>query len=203
MRTNLPGFFVSAWILALFSPVTLFSPAVQALEITRTDHSGADLVQAQVQLPVTPSRLLPVLEQPCHVRQWMPDLVRIQLLATDGKPGQRVYMVSRGSWLTRPRDSVSRFVRSGSNPIVITMTAEPDALPQRDQYIRIPFARARWSLLRREDTTLLQYQQQVAAGGSIPQWLADQYSVRFVRHAMEALTKYVATLSSADCPAEP
>jgi hypothetical protein len=108
-------------------------------------------------------------------------------------------MLTRGNLLASPRDAVSRFVRHGQAPIMIDMTSEPDALPHNPGVIRIPFARARWSLFAAEDTTLVTYQQEVAAGGSIPQWLADQYSLRHVARALESLTSYVASLSTVDC----
>lgn len=181
----------------LFS--SLSSNAVSAVEVKRHKQKGPDLVSASTHIAATPTLLLAALEQPCHVIQWMPDLIDVRPLPSDTIPGQRIYMLTRGNLLASPRDAINRFVRHGQAPIIIDMTSEPDALPYNTDIIRIPFARARWSLFAAEDTTLVTYQQEVAAGGNIPQWLADQYSLRHVARALESLTTYVATLSTVDC----
>ena len=192
-------------------PLRASAQSDETLTVTRQRQSVPDLIEAEFTIPASTALLVSVLETPCHVLNWMPDLTDIRILddAPDGT--QRVYMRSRGTLFSQPRDSISLFTKtddavnthaeSSKTPIVITMRAQPDALAEQPDTVRIPFARARWSLSEREASTLLTYQQEVAAGGNVPQWLADQYSVRFVRNAMESLTKYVATLSSSDCPA--
>lgn len=170
-------------------------------KVERLHQDGADLIRTETRINAPRALLLTVLEQPCHVREWMPDLTEVRLLDPDAQLGQRVYMVTKGTLLSQPRDSIGRFQRSGEQPVIIAMQAEPDALPRHPDRVRIPFAEAHWSLFKQEDTTLLHYQQRVAIGGRIPQWLADEYSTRYVARVMESLTKYVATLSSPDCPA--
>lgn len=177
----------------------LLSSAASAVEIKRHKQNGPDLISASTHIAATSTLLLAALEQPCHVIHWMPDLIDVRPLPDDAKLGQRIYMRTRGHLFTSPRDAINRFVRHGQSPIMIDMTSEPDALPPQTSVIRIPFARARWSLLTAEDTTIVTYQQEVAAGGNVPQWLADQYSQRHVARALESLTSYVATLSTADC----
>ncbi len=181
----------------------LLAPALTRANdsVQRQPLDGADLIVAEARLAIQADWLLSVLEQPCHVREWMPDLVEIRSLAPDPGPGQRVYMVTRGTLLSQPRDSVGRFVRDPDTPLQITMQAEPDALPPVSGRVRIPYAEARWSLFAEEATTLLHYQQRVAIGGQVPQWLADHYSQRYVARVLDSLKRYVATLSSPDCPA--
>ena len=192
-------------------PLSTNAQSTDALTITRQRQDGPDLINAELTIPASTTLLVTVLETPCHVLRWMPDLTDIRVLNNTPEGSKRVYMQSRGTLFSQPRDSISLFTKTGGTPknhstsaktpIIITMQAQPDALPEQPGTVRIPFAHARWSLSEREASTLLTYQQEVAAGGNVPQWLADQYSVRFVRNAMESLTKYVATLSSSDCPA--
>lgn len=170
-----------------------------SINIKRVKQPGPDQIIASTHIAASTNLLLAALESPCHVLNWMPDLVVIRALAQDEQPGTRVYMLTRGNFIASPRDAISRFTRHGQFPIIIDMMSEPDALPTEAGIVRIPYARARWSLFAAEDTTLVTYQQQVAAGGNIPQWLADQYSLRHVTRALESLTTYVATLSTSEC----
>jgi hypothetical protein len=177
----------------------LISGTANAVDVKRHKQEGPDVISASTHVAATPALLLAALEQPCHVIQWMPDLIDVRPLPDDAQPGQRIYMLTRGNLFASPRDAINRFIRHGQSPTIIEMRSEPDALPRQSGVIRIPFARARWSIFAAEDTTLVTYQQEVAAGGNVPQWLADQYSLRHVTRALESLTTYVATLSTADC----
>lgn len=170
--------------------------------IERNHSEGPDLIRARTRLPVPLERLLLFLEQPCHVRQWMPKLEEIRYLAQDQAPGQLVYIANHGNWLARGRDAVLRFTRTGKNPVQIEVRAEPNHLPHRDGFVRLPFSEAHWSLSEEQATTLLDYRQQVVLGGRVPQWLADRLSQRHVQSTLEALIEYAETIDSGDCPAD-
>ncbi|MBZ2189773.1 hypothetical protein K8B33_11740 [Alcanivorax sp. JB21] len=161
--------------------------------VMRERQSGPDIVRAATRLPLNVNTLLSVLEHPCHVRQWAPDLEELVLLEHhDGH--SLVYMRTRTPWPMRPRDAVTRFSRhqTEDGTVTLTMQGERDAVPAMPGVVRMPFIAGQWQLRpEAEAMTQVDYQQRVSPGGGVPQWLADQAAVRHVRTTLAALEEYV------------
>ncbi len=179
--------------------MTLLLASVPALasemaEPERERLDGPDRIHAQMRLPLGAGQLLTLLETPCHVRQWMPDLEEIRILEQPA-PGQTlVYMATRTPWPLAPRDAVTLFRRESEDPVTLTMEARPRAMPERSGHVRIPFTEGRWLLRPDHGHTMLGYEQRVDPGGRLPQWAADRAAVDRVATTMENLRDYVETI---------
>ncbi|MDF1819926.1 MAG: START domain-containing protein [Alcanivoracaceae bacterium] len=161
---------------------------------------------AEVTIPASMERVVKALEKPCEVLQWMPDLDTIRVLEKDGAGRSLVYMRSHAPWPFAPRDAVLAFRRENTpGQVLITMRAEPTAMPEQPGYVRIPASDAEWSLRQRNGTTLVNYRSRVAPGGQVPQWLSDRFARRAVARAVTALREHVIDKDSgkktADCAA--
>lgn len=177
--------------------------ALAGLALASVPAAAAD-VDARARIRAPADTVLDALEQPCHVRQWMPDLIEVRILDRPAPQVTRVYMASRTPWPFQPRDAITRFERQAGNPVLITLQGEPDALPPRDGFIRIPASSGEWRLLSEGNQTLVTYRLRVDPGGRIPQWLADSASQRRARAAMEALKNYAESPAVNHClPDEP
>lgn len=183
------------------SVLLLTLPLLCLADLERTVMPGPDRFSLRALLPVSRQQLLPLLERPCHVRQWMPGLDRLRLLSHPS-PGQSlVYMSQPAPWPLLGRDAVTLFERRDGEPVMILMTGQPDAYPLQPGYVRMPVIEGRWSLWARGDTTLVEYQQRVDPGGNLPQWLADRLAPARMRAALEALDNYARDPNPAACDA--
>ena len=193
-------------MLAILLPITAIpagaGPTNDAdTRVTRAQQAGPDMVHATAVLPIRTHDLLAVLEQPCHVRQWMPDLEMLTLLTQQGEQSL-VYMRMRAPWPMRSRDAVTRFTRhqADDGTVTLTMQGDSDAIARVPGVVRMPFIAGQWRLIAEEtpeDTpegkplTRVDYQQRVDPGGGVPQWLADRAAVRHVGATLAALEAYV------------
>lgn len=178
-------------------------PATErSAQVTREQHSGPDTVHATAMLPIGTTALLSVLENPCHVRRWMPDLEELEVL-TQHDGHSLVYMRTRAPWPLRPRDAVTRFTRhiTEDGIVTLTMRGESDAVAPVPGVVRMPFIDGQWQLTPAQSApasapeggtlTRVDYAQRVSPGGGVPQWLADQTAVRHVRATLAALEEYL------------
>lgn len=172
--------------------------------VSRETRNGPDRLHARLTLPVAPATAMNILEQPCHVRRWMPGLTALEVVARPAPGKTLVYMAHAGRWPVMPRDAVTLFERpvpasDQQDTIELTMQARPEALPAQPGHVRIPFIEGRWTLRSSANGTRLDYQQRVDPGGRLPQALADRAALRHVGNTMEALKDYVANLADDTC----
>lgn len=176
-------------------------PAMAA-GVTRTSLPGPDRFTLQAVLPISLKQLLPILEQPCHVRQWMPGIKTLTILDTPSATQTLVYMARKAPWPLAGRDAVTLFERHTGDPLVLTMSGNPAAYPEQPGYVRVPYTEGSWTLHDQGDSTDVIYQQQVDPGGGIPQWLADQLAPGQMEAALAALEHYVRDPQRTDCTAD-
>ncbi|EKF73650.1 phosphatidylcholine transfer protein [Alcanivorax hongdengensis A-11-3] len=159
--------------------------------VTRTALPGPDRFTLEATLPVSRAALLPMLEQPCQVRQWMPHLRDIRILHRLGPDQTLVYMAREGSWPVSNRDAITLFRRQAGEPLVLTMEGQPDVLPARPGYVRMPYIKGSWTLYDQGRRTRVVYRQRLDPGGSLPQWLADSVAGNHIEETLKALEHYV------------
>lgn len=171
--------------------------------VTRTVMPGPDQFELQAVLPVERAALLPLLEQPCHVRQWMPAVETLTILERPSATRTLVYMARQAPWPLQGRDAVTLFERHPGNPVVLTMQGRPKAWPEQPGHVRVPFTEGSWSLqaLPGTNRTRVVYRQRVNPGGGIPQWLADRLAPGQMEAALAALENYVRDPQRTDCTA--
>ncbi|MDX1803679.1 MAG: START domain-containing protein [Alcanivorax sp.] len=187
------------WLISL--PLCLLT-AVALAGITRTPLPWPDRFTARTTLPLTVEKLLPILQQPCQVRRWMPGVQQVRILAHPGAGQTRVYMARSAPWPLQNRDAVTLFSSQPGDPWVITMQGQPAALPPRPGYVRMPLIEGRWSLQASAGATLVEYRQRLDPGGDLPQWLADRLAPSQIHRTLEALQDYVRHPHPAACPAD-
>ena len=170
--------------------------------VSRTSLPGPDRFRAQASLPISVQQLLPILQQPCQVRRWMPGVAQVRIIDRQSPARTLVYMARSAPWPLQNRDAVTLFVSQPGDPWVITMIGQPHALPLRPGYVRMPIIEGRWSLRAGDGATLVEYQQRVDPGGDLPQWLADRLAPSQIRRTLEALQAYVRHPHPAACPAD-
>ena len=118
--------------LLLISLLSVAGLSAQAADpVTRTAMPGPDQFELRAVLPVSLDALLPVLEQPCHVRQWMPGVETLTILKRPSATQTLVYMARQAPWPLSGRDAVTLFERHPGEPVVLTMQGEPEAWPRQ------------------------------------------------------------------------
>lgn len=188
----------------LVSLLASFGAWAQAAHpVTRTAMPGPDQFELRAELPVALAELLPLLEQPCHVRQWMPGVDTLTILERPSPTRTLVYMARSAPWPLSGRDAVTLFERHSGDPVVLTMKGKPDAWPEQPDHVRVPFTEGSWSLQAQPEMgrTRVVYRQRVNPGGGIPQWLADRLAPGQMEAALAALENYVRDPQRTDCPA--
>ena len=173
-----------------------------AAEVMRTPLPGPDRFALEAELPVPLHQLLPILEAPCHVRQWMPGIKTLTILDRPSATQTLVYMARKAPWPLSGRDAVTLFERHPGDPLVLSMSGQPDAWPDQPGLVRVPYTEGSWTLHDEGNTTRVVYQQQVAPGGGIPQWLADRLAPGQMEAALAALEAYVRDPQRTDCTAD-
>ncbi|MFO7704629.1 MAG: START domain-containing protein [Halopseudomonas sp.] len=189
--------------MGLFLLTTLalsLSGRVLAVDVERVPRQGPDEIRATVLVKAPVTRVLTLLEQPCHLRQWVPKLRSLTILARPVENQALVYMATDLGWPMLPRDSVTLFTRSEGPPVTLTMQSRPDSLPAVTGYQRIPFSEGSWTLHDEPpDTTRVDYVQRVEPGGRVSQWLSDRIGMTEVAELLQALRDYAGSSQSTTC----
>lgn len=172
-----------------------------AVEVGRVFRHGPDEIHATVLVPAPVSRVLTFLEEPCHLRRWLPNLGSLRILARPRENQTLVYMATDFAWPMSPRDSVTLFTRRQGPPITLDMQSRPNALPEMPGYQRIPFSEGSWTLrIELSDATRVDYLQRVEPGGQLPQWLSDRVGMAHVAELLSALRDYASDAGTSGCP---
>ncbi|WP_290536956.1 START domain-containing protein [Alcanivorax sp.] len=171
--------------------------------VSRTSMPGPDCFELQAELPIPLDVLLPILEVPCHVRQWMPGLEALTVLDRPSDTQTLIYMARRAPWPLSGRDAVILFERHPGNPVKLTMSGRPDAWPEQPGHVRVTYTEGSWTLRPQDHNggTRVVYRQRVDPGGGIPQWLADRLAPGQMEAALVALEAYVRNPQRSDCSA--
>ncbi|WP_178091388.1 START domain-containing protein [Halopseudomonas laoshanensis] len=187
-------------LLLLTTLALSLSGRVLAVEVERVSRDGPDEIRATVSVAAPVTRVLTLLEQPCHLLQWVPKVRSLTVLARPGENLTLVYMATDLGWPMQLRDSVTLFTRSEGPPVTLTMQSRPDSVPAVDGYQRIPFSEGSWTLYAEQaDTTRVEYVQRVEPGGQVSQWLSDRVGVTEVAELLQALRDYAAGSRSITC----
>ena len=198
-----PAFLPSCFRIRIFPILALLGLAGPSLavEAERISREGPDEILATVTIDVSVAQVLTALEQPCHLRQWMPQLDRLEVLDTPAENQTLVYIATDIAWPFSPRDAITLFTRHDGLPIRLEMHSQPQAYPEVDGYARIPFSEGSWTLVAQEaGVTQVAYSQRVVPGGHIPQWLSDQAGVSQAKELLRALNRHVNSNTDMSCP---
>lgn len=180
--------------------VLSLSDRVLAVDVERISRPGPDEIRATVLVAAPVVRVLTLLEQPCHLLQWVPKLRSLTILARPGENQALVYMATDLGWPMHPRDSVTLFTRSAGPPVTLTMQSRPYSMPAVTGYQRIPFSEGIWTLHDEPpDTTRVDYVQRVEPGGRVSQWVSDRVGMTEVAELLQALRDYAGSSQSDTC----
>ncbi|TSJ68518.1 hypothetical protein FPC41_13400 [Marinobacter vulgaris] len=171
-----------------------------AVEVERVPRQGPDEIHATVLVPAPVKQVLAVLEEPCHLRRWVPKLASLKILARPRENQTLVYMATDPAWPMFPRDNVILFTRHEGPPITLDMQSRPNAMPEMAGYQRIPFSEGSWTLRTElSDATRVDYLQRVEPGGQMPQWLSDHIGMAHVAELLSALQNYAGGTDTGNC----
>lgn len=171
-----------------------------AVEVERIPRQGPDEIHATVLVPAPVRQVLEVLEEPCHLRRWVPKLATLKILARPRKNQTLVYMATDPDWPMSPRDSVTLFTRHEGPPITLNMQSRANVMPEMAGYQRIPFSEGSWTLRTElSDATRVDYLQRVEPGGQMPQWLSDRVGMSHVAELLSALQNYAGDTETSNC----
>ena len=150
--------------------------------------------RGEVDLKVSPDRVVKVLQDAGSFRKWMPDVVTSDLLKATDKE-QFHYLENAAPWPVAHRDGVYHFTYTRSDdaaPVTtVRVEAVPDYVPAREGKVRIPKAEGYWKLVPTSSGVSVSYQMHADPGGSIPSWLANQTVVDTPFKTLKALRDYV------------
>lgn len=171
-----------------------------AVEVERVPRQGPDEIRATVLIPAPMTEVLAALEEPCHLRRWLPNLGSLIILARPRENQTLVYMATDLPWPMPPRDSITLFTRHEGPPITLDMESRPNAMPEVAGYQRIPFSEGSWTLRTElSGATRVDYLQRVEPGGKMPQWLSDRVGMAHTAELLSALRDYAVGTDASSC----
>ena len=171
-----------------------------AVEVERVPRQGPDEIHATVLVQAPVRQVLAFLEEPSHLRQWVPDLGSLMILARPQENQTLVYLATNPAWPMFPRDSVTLFTRHEGPPITLDMQSRPNAVPEMAGYQRIPFSEGSWTLRTElSGATRVDYVQRVEPGGQMPQWLSDRIGMTRAAELLSALQNYAGGTDTSSC----
>lgn len=151
--------------------------------------------RGEIELAVSPDKVVEVLRDANAFRKWMPDVVESKLLASTPND-QYHYLENATPWPVSHRDGVYHFTYSkgkGSNPdaVVVKVEAAPQYVPAKDGKVRIPKSDGYWFIEPTGTTTKVTYQIHADPGGSIPNWMANATVVDTPLKTLKSLRTYL------------
>lgn len=177
-----------------------FSGYAVAVEVERIPRQGPDEIHATVLIPAPISQVLAALEEPCHLRRWVPNLGSLIILARPRENQTLVYMATDLPWPMPPRDSITLFTHREGPPITLDMQSRPNAMPEVAGYQRIPFSEGSWTLRTElSGATRVDYLQRIEPGGKMPQWLSDRMGMAHAAELLNALRNYAGGTDTSSC----
>ena len=151
--------------------------------------------KAEIDLATNTEQLMKVLKDANSFRQWMPDVVRSELLYSSEKE-QYHYVENAAPWPVSNRDGVYHytFSRTEDADTVVTIVhveAAPDYSPRRQGKVRISKCDGYWRIMPKGDGVEISYQIHADPGGSIPSWLANATVVDTPFETLKNLRSYI------------
>lgn len=182
------------------------APALQAADDTgwntRFDEGGIQVAtrlpaesdyrafRARVFIEASPDAVLARLRDVDSYPDWFPDTLESRRLELgDGRRGN--YVRTDAPWPVKDRDAIyTQSMQRDDHRIRIEVGVAPDALPERDDAVRVRKASGSWELIPLEGGTEVHWEFHLEPGGRVPSGLANARVVDTPRKALEALREY-------------
>ncbi len=124
--------------------------------------------------------------------EWLANCEESEILEDRGDE-MIVYSVTEAPFPLSDRDNVAEiiFKKNGSD-LKVTLEGKPNYIPEKDDYVRVPFLSAYWLLEPLSDgKTQVTYQVHADPGGSVPTWLVNSFAVDNPYKTLECLRNYL------------
>lgn len=124
--------------------------------------------------------------------EWIANCTKAELLKNRGDK-MWVYSVTAAPFPVSDRDGIAVFyfqpIKDGMR---VRLEGAADYLPEKEDFVRIPFLKGFWLLeTRGENKTKITYQVHADPGGSIPTWLANATAVNNPLETLKNLSDYL------------
>ncbi len=154
-------------------------------------------IKVECILDGTYDKLLAVLNQPDHFKDWVYNNKTGYILNQNSPDDYYYYTETHLPWPAANRDAVEhlRVTRDSLDRFLkITAISDPNYIPEKDGKIRVPFSSISWYVTAPTTNTIkIEYIFQAEPGGSLPAWLvnmfADKGPVESFRKLEEVLKK--------------
>lgn len=155
--------------------------------------------KAEIEIATNTDRVMKVLKDANSFRQWMPDVVRSELLYSSEKE-QYHYVENAAPWPVSNRDGVYHYTFASAEDAdavitIVRVEAVPDYSPRRDGKVRIPKCDGYWKIVPKGSGVGVIYQIHADPGGSIPSWLANATVVDTPFKTLKNLRGYIQSLA--------
>ncbi len=121
---------------------------------------------------------------------WFPDTLEARRVE-DGDDTWANYVVTDTPWPVKNRDAIYRNVlQREDSHLRINISADPGALPETDDAVRVPQAGGFWDLQAVDGGTMVHWEFHLEPGGSIPSGLANARVVETPKRALQALQAF-------------
>ena len=127
-------------------------------------------------LACSKSQLIKTLQDVQNYHKWVYSTKTTELLKVVNPQQVVYYSVSHLPWPLKDRDLIVQLTifPSTDNTFEIEAKSLPAYLPQRKEYVRVPYSLAKWKVIEVNDHLLkVDYTFSVDPGGSIPTWLVN------------------------------
>jgi len=125
------------------------------------------------------SSLISVLQDDSNLCNWFPDCKEFRLLKKPSRLERYQYMVVKTPFPVNNRDTIQHTILSqdnGTKTVTINLTASPEILPEVPGTVRVPKSRGFWKFTPLENNQVeVTFQLHSDPGGSLPEWLANNF----------------------------
>ena len=133
--------------------------------------------KAHITIPVSLDKVMTVFRDIEGQTAWFYNRKETKLLDHPDKNTYIVYSLTGAPWPVLDRDLIIRYQFSDNNTsqhVRIDSNHVDNYLPEKEDIVRIPFAKGYWELTAKdEQTTNIVFFNSASPGGNIPNWLAD------------------------------
>lgn len=191
----------------IFSLILLLSVEVHAQEwkpakeengiaVFLADAEGTNIKQFKVQafVDAPPKAIADAILDLDNSYKWLQNVEKAQLVSRTSPTNFIFKQVVKVPFPFEDRLVVQQctLTNQPGGTIRITLVDKNDAVPEDDEYVRMPLVRGYWLLNPKNSGTDVEYCFVADPGGSIPTWLTNQFIVDGPIKTITALRKYLA-----------
>ncbi len=161
----------------------------------KPNNSKFRIIKVRTQVRTSLSSLVKLIKDAPDHKKWVYLNKKAEILEEKNPFSWVMYSQTDAPWPVSDRDVIARGYLSQDSItkiVSIIAVALPRYIPEKKDYVRIPFAISKWYLIpKKEGVVEAVYTLELDVGGKIPQWLANMAATKGPFQTMLGLKKEI------------